>query len=451
MLAALLATDVAFAFQQSAIIPAIPTLGHDLSMQAAWTAWLLSGYLMVATVATPVLGKLADRKGSRSVLLAVLVVFLLASAAAATAPNAAVVIVCRGAQGVAGAVFPLTFAITREQLPRERVSTAIGVLTGGFGLGTLLGFGLGGLVAELVSWRAIFGAGAVAILVGLMLVAVLVPSPPRRRVETSLDLVGATLLGAASVGLMLALTLGVQLGWTSAATLGLFAVSATMGVLWVRRERQAPNPLIDLKLVSTRPILLTNVASMGLGFAVFSSYFLLPRLVGATPSRVGFGFAASPLQQGLFLLPAAVGQLAAGPVAGALGRRWRPKRLFVAGMALVVGGLVGMACVHASPLEVLLESLVLGVGFGFGVQTSSTLVTQGVARELTGISTALNSTVRRFGGGVGAQVGAAELSAVQLPAVAAPSQLAFLLAFATAALFCLAGGTAALLLPHADG
>lgn len=449
MLLALVATDVAFAFQQSAIIPALPTLGRDLSMHPAWTAWLLSGYLIVATVGTPVLGKLADRRGTRRVLLAVLVVFLLASAAAATAPNAAVVILCRAAQGVGGAVFPLTFSITREQLPRGRVGAAIGILIGAFGLGTLLGFGLGGLIAELASWRVIFGAGALSILVGLVLVALLVPRSRPLPVRTRLDLLGASQLAAASVCLLLALTLGVQLGWTSALALGLFAVSAGMGVLWVRRERRAPDPLIDLQLFSTRPILLANVSAIGLGFALFGAFFLLPKLVEAPPSRLHYGFGAGPIQQGLFLLPAAVGQLAAGPVAGALGRRWSPKWVLVAGMGLTLAGLVILACVPSSAWEVVLASLVLGTGFGSGVQASSTLVTQGVARERTGISTALNSTVRRFAGGVGAQVSAAELTALQLPALGgAPSHVAFMLAFGTAAVFCLAGGGAALWLPR---
>ena len=110
-LVALLVADITFAFQQTAVIPAFPTIEQDLQAPATWTAWLLSGYLIVATVATPLLGKLGDQQGKRRLLLIALLLFLTGSVGAAVSPNIGLLIVFRTVQGVGGAVFPLTFAM----------------------------------------------------------------------------------------------------------------------------------------------------------------------------------------------------------------------------------------------------------------------------------------------------------------------------------------------------
>ena len=446
-IAALVVADVAFAFLQTAVIPALPTIERDLNASASWTAWLLTAYLMLAVVMTPAVGKLGDQRGRQQMLLIALLVFLAGSVGAALSTELWILIVFRAVQGIGGAIFPLTFAVVRDEVPSERVGTVIGVLTGAFGIGTALGFGLGGLIAQALSWRMIFGCGAFAVALGVVTIALLVPRSPTTR-RTHLDLAGAALLGATAIALLLALTLAPERGWSSAPVIALFIGAFGLGALWLRCERHADDPLVDLRVVGVGPVLLVNLATIAVGYALFGGYFLLPHLVEA--SARGYGFGASPTLSGLYLLPAAIGQLVMGPVSGRLTRQLPGRSLFGAGLVLDAIALALLAFAHAQPWEVLLASLLLGAGAGLAIQTSSTLVTQGVAAEQTAVSTALNSTVRRFAGGVGGQVSAALLAAFPGAAAAAPSAFAFTVAFGTAGALCLAGAALVGLAPAAN-
>lgn len=442
LLGSLIVADVAFAFLQTAIIPAIPVVRQDLAMSSAWSAWLLSAYLMVATVATPALGRLADLHGRRRLLLVSLAAFLAGAVGAAIAPNAAVLVLFRAVQGVGGAVFPLTFALVREELPGERVRPAIGALTGAFGIGTALGFGLGGLLATHLSWRLIFAAGACAVAVGTVLVARTVAARPGVS-HGRFDVPGALLVGGAAVTLLLALTLGTELGWLSPAPLVLFALSAGAWLWWARRELTAADPLIDITVFRIRSVVLANLATMGLGWAMFAAYLLLPDLLGAAPGRVGYGFGASATVAGLCLLPAALGQMVAGPLAVTLVRVLGARRVFAGGLVLVAVSLAALSTIRGGWPQLIVAVLVFGLGVGFAIQTSSAVVTEGVEAEHAGASTTLNSTIRRFAGGIGGQVSVGVLAALTRSGGRTPTHAAFTVGFLVASALAAAGAVLA--------
>lgn len=434
---ALLAADVAFAFQQTAIIPALPAVGRGLAAPPTLTAWLLSGYLLVASVATPLLGKLADRHGKRRVLLGALGLFLVGSVGAAVSPNAVVLVGFRAIQGVGGAVFPITFSVMRDTVPRQYVGPGVGGLTGGFGIGTALGFGLGGVVAQALSWRLVFAVGAFAICAGIVLVRAFVPPDPGTRTGR-LDLVGAALLGGWLAAPLLALTFGAHVGWASWGVVLLFVGMAGCFAAWIRHERRARDPFVDMRVLAARPVLLTNLATVLMGYALFGVYFLVPHLTEASGARVGYGFGAGPVTSGLFLLPAAVGQLVAGPASGALARRFQAKWPLVAGMVVAGAGSASLAGWHGRPWQVGVAMLVVGTGLGLGVGASGTVVTQAVEERQTGISTAFNSTLRRVGGGIGSQVAAALLATMTVVGTGVASERAYVAAFLASAGVCLA-------------
>lgn len=425
LFAALLLADIAFAYQQTAVVPSIPAIEDALHASAQWGAWLLSGYLMVACVATPLAGKLADRYGHKRLLLITLAAFVLGSAGAAASPTIAWLVICRSAQGIGGAVFPLTFSLVRDHVSKERVGSAIGLLTGGFGIGTAVGAGSGGLLTATFGWPAVFAVGAAAIGVVTIGVVVAVPAAGEATTNERIDIGGAALLGGALAALLVALTLGPGLGWTDPLVWAIFAGAPAFGWAWLRRELHTREPLIDIRTLRAPPVLWTNLATIALGYVLFGSYYLIPHLV-----RDGtYGFAATTATIGLYLLPVAIGQLVAGPAAGALGRRFGVKWLFFAGMVGCAGCVVwlaAMAGVGGGATALLVAVFGLGCGVGLAISTTSTLVTTAVAPHEAGVSTALNSTMRRFGGGLGGQLSAAFLVA----GGAAPGSYA--LAFAVA-------------------
>lgn len=424
-LATLVLADVAFAFQQTAVIPAMPTIQHQLHAGQTWSAWLLSGYLIASSIATPLLGKLGDRHGKRRLLSISLGLFLAGSIGAALAPSIGVVIGFRALQGAGGAVFPLSLSIARERLPDERTGLGTSLLTGAFGLGTTLGFAVSGLIVTAASWRWVFGTGAIGILVASIALPLAVPRSPERS-QAGLDLLGGALLTGGIGLVLLAITEGVPLGWGSWPVVAAFA--GGIGGLggWAWHDTHAANPLLDLRVLASHPVLLTNGATLLLGYVLFGFYFLIPYLVAGHGH--GYGFSAGPWAQGLYLIPAAVGQLIAGLGSGTLAARLSSKWTFTAGMACTGAAGAWLALEHSAAWQVLAGTLALGVGAGLCIGVASELIVRSVSGSETGIATSLNSVIRRVGGGFGSQVGAALLATLTV-AGGTPSQQAFVIAF----------------------
>lgn len=444
MIAGLLAADVAFAFQQTAIVPAVHDVQNSLGASPEWAAWLVTVYLIVATIATPAMGRLADLHGRRRLLLAGLGVFMIGSLGAAFAPSLGVLLVCRAVQGVGGAVYPLTLALARRLLPLDRAGLAIALSAGAFGLGTMAGFAGGGALAGYLSWRWIFIAGALLVAVGFGAVLALVPRTTERA-GGGYDWRGTAALSVTAVGLLVALTLVVPLGWASPVTAGLLLLAGLAAVAWVHTESTVRDPLIDIHALREPSVLRANVATVGLGWGLFSSYLLVPQLALAQPGSAHYGLGASTAAVGLIMLPLAAGQTAAGPLAGLASRRLPPRAVFAAGLVLVGAALSWLSVTRSSLPQLVIALLILGGGAGAALQSSSAVATQGVSSDVAAASSALNSTIRRFAGGVGGQVATILLASLTLGGSAQPRFAAFTVSFLTAAGLCLAG--AASLLP----
>ena len=443
ILTSLLIADTVYGFQQTAVTPALPVVQQYFDASREWTTWVFSGYLIVAAVTPIFLGKVADRFGRRQVFLAALTVFLLGSVAAALAPSIEILVVGRLVQGVGGIVFPLSFSLVRDHLPRHRVRGGIGVLTGGFGLGGLAGFGLGGLITQFTNWRWVFGVGVVVLILAAVLVRVTVPGGGPRS-HTSLDTPGAALLGATVAALIVALTEGPQQGWAAPFVLAMFAVTVAAAAGWVVRELRTTEPLMDLHVLTSRPVLLTNVASLLGGYAVFSVNILVPFLIADSGADTAFGLSAGPLLTGIVLLPRALGQMFGGPATGPLSRVVGPATVFAAGLLVQGLGTLGLALWRHDIWLVLSELGAIGLGFGVTISAAASTVTLRASGEQTGIATALNSVVRRAGGAVGAQVAVALLAVWTLPGHTTPEPGGFTTAFTVAAVVSAVGAVCAL-------
>jgi MFS family permease len=429
LLAVLVLAVVGFAFQQTAIVPAVQTVQASLHGSKEWSAWLVTVYLIVATVATPAMGRLADLYGRRRLLVIGLVVFTLGSVAAAFAPNLPVLICCRAVQGVGGSVYPLCLAIAREQVPRERVTAAVAALTGAFGLGTAVGFVAGGLLAQYASWRWIFVVGAILVTAGTIFLRS-VPSGGDRA-SGSYDWPGTVVLAVAAIGLLTALTLVVPFGWASPVIAGLLAVAGAAAAVWVHIEASRADPLVDVHVLRQPRLVVVNLATIGLGWGLFSSYLLIPLFVQKPPGPDGFGLGGTASLTGWLLLPLALGQMLTGPLAGWLSPRLGAHRVFAAG-TVAVAAAFGLLCLtRHSPGLVAAAGAVLGIGAGLALQASSDVATQGVEADVAAVSSAVNSTVRRLAGGVGGQISTIVL--------AVPTRGAFVVCYLVAVVLNLVG------------
>jgi EmrB/QacA subfamily drug resistance transporter len=442
---------IAFALQQTMVIPALPALQRELHTTTTWVTWVLTVFLLVASVATPVLGKLGDQYGKERLLVLSLALFLLGSIAAALAWNIWTLIGARAIQGAGGAVFPLSFGIIRDEFPRAKLGVAIGLVSAVFGVGGGFGIVLSGVIVDHFSWRWLFVVGAMAIAVALVLVHRFVPESPIKT-PSSVDYIGASLLSGGLISLLLALTEGESWGWTSGRTLVLFAAAAAFLVSWGVVELRVAEPMVDMRMLARREVLFTNVTALIAGFAMFGSFVLIPNFVEIphglsrpVQSLVDFGFDASATKAGLYLLPSSVTLLFAGPLAGLLGRRWGSKWPLAAGLTLVAASAGSLALWHDESWQLLAATAVLGVGVGFAFAAMATLITEAVRPTETGVATGMNTVMRTVGGVVGGQVGAALLSAHTIRGTGGvPSVVGFEIAFAISAVAALVGAGVAL-------
>ena len=441
---------IAYALQQTMVIPALPTLQHDLHTTTTWVTWVLTVYLLVASVATPLLGRLGDQYGKERLLVIALAIFLVGSAGAAAAWNIWSLIGWRALQGAGAAVFPLSYGIIRDEFPREKVGVAIGLVSAVFGIGGGFGIVLSGLIVDNLSWRWLFVVGAVNIAVALVLVHRFVPESPIKS-PSGVDVVGASLLSGGLIAMLVALTEGESWGWTSVRILALFAAAAGLLGAWGLAELRVSQPMVDMRMLAVRQVLFTNLTALVSGFAMFGTFVLVPNFVeiphglsGSVQRLVHYGFDASVTKAGLYLLPSSFALLFAGPIAGLIGRRVGSKWPLAAGLALVSLAAGSLAAFHDSSWQILVAMFVLGVGVGFAFAAMATLITEAVRPTETGVATGMNTVMRTVGGVIGGQVGAALLAAHTIRRThGVPSVVGFEIAFAIGAVAALAGATVA--------
>ncbi len=170
----------AYALQQTMVVPALPELQRELGASTTWVTWVMTGFLLSAAVLTPILGKLGDRYGKERLLVLSLVAFLIGCIGCAAAPDIWTLILFRIVSGAAGAVFPLSFGIIRDEFPPERMKVGIGLLSAVFGVGGGLGLVISGLIVDNASWRWLFVVGAAGVAVAIVLVYRFIPESPVR-------------------------------------------------------------------------------------------------------------------------------------------------------------------------------------------------------------------------------------------------------------------------------
>ena len=229
------------------------------------------------------------------------------------------------------------------------------------------------------------------------------PESPIRS-PSKVDVPGALLLSGGLISLMLALTEGEDWGWGSPRLVGVLALAVVFFVLWGVVEARSSSPMVDLRMLAHRPILLTNIATLISGFALFSCFVLVPTFV-ETNSSNGYGFSASATVAGLYLLPSSLAMLVAGPLAGAIGRRYGSKWTLATGMLVVSVAALLFATMHADPGPVLLASALLGLGVGAAFASMAGLIADNVDPREMGVAAGMNTVVRMIGGVVGGQVG----------------------------------------------
>jgi len=436
ILATVASAALAYSFMQTLVLPALPVFERELDASPTAAAWIVSGFFLSSSINIPIFGRLGDSFGKVRVLTIVLIVLAVATVGAALAPSLEVLIFFRVLQGVAGSVFPLSFGIVRDQLPTERVGFGIGVVSAIFGIGSGFGYVASGVVLELLSWRWLF----VFALIPVAIAIVLVPRLPESRelAPGRPDWLGGLLLSLGLLALLVGLTEGKEWGWTSPAVLGLFAGGLAILALWTAAERRIRDPMVDLDVFGRPAIALLSVCTFLIGYAMFAVYSIMPAFVSANPAETGYGFSASPIEIGVFLLPVAVAMLLSGPPAGGA-RNISPINVLRFGIVALAVSLTLIAFVHDDRWLLYAWLGLLGIGTGVTLAVLGRLAVEAVRADQTGIAGGINTLMRTVGGAVAAQASAV-ITAGFLLSDGVRAEKGFVIAFVVAAI----GGVAAL-------
>lgn len=444
VLTVLLAAGVSFALSQTLVLPALPSLAQEYDASPATTSWVLTGFLLAASVATPVVGKLGDRYGKGRVLTAVLLIFSVGGVVNALAPTIEVLIAGRVLQGVAGGVFPLAFGVVRDSFPRARVPGAISIISAVFGVGAGIGLPLSGVIIDHADISWLFWLSLVA-LPAAVAAHRWVPASPRSE-GGSIDWAGALLLAAALASLLLGVTQAATLGWGSVANVGLLAAGVVLLVVWVRVESRIADPLIRLDVLTQRTVATTNLTAFMVGLAMFSGFLLIPQIAQAPTDGPGLGTTATVA--GLLLLPSAIGQLVVGPIAGRLGVALGFRTTLLIGTALSTASFTQLAVAHSRPWHLMLGGFLLGAGIAFAFGSMANLVVQAVRQGDVGVATGINTVLRTVGGAFGSAIATTVLVA-SATSSGTPSAGGYTTAFVFAAVMALLAFGAALSVPRA--
>ena len=439
---------LAFSLAQTMLIPALGELTHQLDTDASGIAWVLTGYLLAAAVATPVAGRLGDMFGKRRLLVLSLVAFGAGSTVAALGSSLEVVVLGRVMQGFGGGIFPLCFGIIRDEFPREKVASSIGLISAIFGIGGGAGLIGGGLIADNLSYHWIFWLGTISAALAAIATALWVPESPERT-PGRIDLRGAALLGVGLVLPLIAISRANVWGWGSPRTLLLIAAGLLVLAIWVAVERRTEQPLAHIPTLMKPSVLLTNISTLFVGFGMFGSFLLIPQLA-ELPESTGFGFGLDATGAGLLMLPGALMMLFTGPISGSLGTRFGSKLPLAIGAATTSAGLLGLGLNHSSELTVVIWSFVMSTGIGLAFAAMANLIVEAVPPSQTGEATGINTLTRSVGASIGSQVSAAILAGSAVAGSAVPTNEGFTAAFLVSAGVAAISACIAVVIPRGE-
>ncbi|NQX12574.1 MFS transporter [Microbacteriaceae bacterium VKM Ac-2855] len=450
LVAALAFAGIASALTQTMITPLVPSLPRIFDASPDDTAWIVTATLLAAGVFVPIAGRLGDMFGKKRMLVICTAPLVLGAVVCALAPNVETMIAGRALQGLGSGIMPLGIALLRDALPPQKLSASIATVSSTLGVGGAIGLPLASAVIEFADWRTLFWGSAVVSALTAAALWLAAPSPEQTPRRQRFDGIGAIGLAIGLVSLLLALSKGATWGWTSASTLSLAAVAVVVLALWGWWEVRTPQPLVDLRTTARPRVLMTNVASIFVGFGMFSSMLVLPQLL-QVPQSTGYGLGQSVLAAGLWLAPAGLMMLLLSPVGGRLSDARGPKFTLVLGSATIAAGygvaLLGMG----STWGILATAIVINSGVALAFGAMPALVMGSVPRSETASANSFNTLMRSLGTSVGAAVIGVVLSQLTIGsgASALPSEDAFRVALLVGAGVSVAAAVLASLIPAA--
>ncbi|WP_431330438.1 MFS transporter [Streptomyces sp. IPPR8] len=409
---------------ESVVAPTLPLLQRELGMSPAEGALLNIVLAITGTLVTPFAGKLGDRYGGKRVLIRLMAVVSAGGLVSALAPNLPVLLLGQILQGAMVGALPLSFIVVRKHLPAGESKAAIGLVSGMFVGGSMVGLLAAGPVAEALSRHWMFAVPTFAVIGFTLLVNRLMPSdPPGRSDGAGIDWPGLLLLSGILATLMLVFAMAPEAGSQPLVFVILIAVLAAFVAAWTTVERRAAAPMIDLRMLARPEIWKACVVTFVICLGTAMGVYLVPQLLDA--SGAGYGLGLSATEIGFVLLPGAVAATLAGPLGGIGERRFGSRVVVTTAAVLMAGALLALSVAHSEVWQIALGKALIALANGLCVTAMVTSIASSVDEGDTGIATSLVLVTRVLGSAVGGMLGGALLTAKTSSGSEIPAESAF--------------------------
>ncbi|HTW40662.1 MAG TPA: MFS transporter [Thermoplasmata archaeon] len=406
-------------YVETMVLPAFGNFEQFFGVYDSSTiAWILSAYLLVGVVVTPIFGKLGDLYGKKKILLIAMGIYAVAVTVAGFTPNIGqwaglsrpnqiyVLIGVRAVQGIGMAMFPLGFAMLPEVFPANRVGQAQGLLSGMFATGAAAGLVGGGWIAQNYGWQLTYHT-VIPFAVFMFIVAALLIRESKVRREQKIDLPGITSLGIGLTFLMLGITEGAYWGWTTLSATHLagipwgvpqfFVLAAIAFGFFLWWEPRAPSPVVSFKALRERNIWVSNVNGVLVGMTMFLLFTVLI-IYGEYPAP---GFGLKELPAALLFIPAVLGMMVGGYPLGRATGKFGPKPVMVLGFVLIAIGAFSLVAFHSTQLDIALIAIPIMVGNVAVLVAMTNTIILSVDPRTLGVQTGMNQTFRNLGSALG--------------------------------------------------
>lgn len=437
------------ALQQTLMVPLLPDFPKILHTSPDDVSWLVTATLLTAAVATPIVSKLADMYGKRRMMIVAMVMMVIGSVICAVGESFTMLVIGRAFQGFAASLIPVGISIMRDELPKERVASAVALMSATLGIGSALGLPLSGLIYESLGWEAIFWLSTV---VGVLLIIAVLSTVPESELRTKgrFDFLGAVLLSIALTALLLAISKGGNWGWSSEPVILLFITSAVFLAAWVPYELRVSQPMVDLRTSSRRPVLLTNLASLLVGFSMYANMLATTQQL-QLPQISGFGFGLAVTVAGLCMVPSGLAMVAFAPISASLTKKFGAKTTLIVGAAVLAGAYIARVFLTCEVWMIILGATAVSVGTAIAYAAMPTLIMRAVPITETASANGLNSLLRAVGTSTASAAIAAILTSFvsRQGSITLPTLSAFTTIFWLAAVAALAAIAVAVFIPGA--
>ncbi len=418
-------------FTQTLLIPIQSALPRLLDTDLSSASWAVTVTLLAGAASAPISGKLGDVYGRRTTLICLISLLTAGSALCALSSYLPAVILGRGLQGVGLGVIPLGISLLKEHLTPQSLPSAVALISATLGAGGALGLPASAAIVQYLDWHFIF---LPAIMLGIIALLIILKSVPRTRTleRAKFDFVGSLGLSIGLSLLFLAISSLSSSSQDILKTIVLVISAVLVMVLWAGIELRVADPLVDLRVNLAPTVLLTNVASLALGFSLFASNIVFPQILQAPVSGGGLGMNLLP--SSFLLMTAGVVMLCVAPLAGFLHRRLGPKVVLILGGFIIAGSYAMASLTSLSFATVFLINVGIGIGTGFGYAAMPSLILMAVPPHASGAANGVNTLVRSVGTSAAAAIIALVLANNTRDGIPAPAafQMAFLLSLGVA-------------------